>query len=132
MKIDCFRCGKSIEGAGDHNADYVMAADTLEISIEDGQPKDIHKTGLVCPDCWRPDDVVLWGVHKRGKVIIPCAECGAPIENPCVSNADYVLVKPEQEGVFMPVPKAAYICSKCFNPAKHFIIWGIHKPALQE
>ena len=132
MKIPCFRCGKPIEGAGDHNADYVMADDTIETSNKKGQPKETHKTGLVCPGCWKPSDTVLWGVHKLDKVAVPCAECGAVIEYPSASNADYVLIRPEQTGAYMPDPKAAYICPKCFNPAKHYVIWGIHKtPAPQ-
>lgn len=27
--------------------------------------KPIQKTGVVCPDCYRPTDFVIWGVHKK-------------------------------------------------------------------
>ena len=27
--------------------------------------KDIQKTGIVCPTCYRPTDTVIWGVHKK-------------------------------------------------------------------
>lgn len=26
--------------------------------------KDIQKTGIVCPGCYKPTDKVIWGVHK--------------------------------------------------------------------
>jgi len=26
--------------------------------------KDIQKTGIICPDCYRDTDFVIWGVHK--------------------------------------------------------------------
>lgn len=27
--------------------------------------KPIQKTGIVCPNCWKPTDFVIWGVHKE-------------------------------------------------------------------
>lgn len=27
--------------------------------------KDIQKTGIICPDCYKPTDTVIWGVHKK-------------------------------------------------------------------
>lgn len=27
--------------------------------------RDIQKTGIICPDCYKPTDFVLWGVHKK-------------------------------------------------------------------
>ncbi|GAI60119.1 unnamed protein product [marine sediment metagenome] len=27
--------------------------------------KDIQKTGIICPDCFKPTDFVIWGVHKK-------------------------------------------------------------------
>jgi len=24
----------------------------------------IQKTGIICPDCYKPEDFVIWGVHK--------------------------------------------------------------------
>ncbi len=74
MIINCFRCGKSIESACDNNADYVIAEDTIETeTIENVQSegivmeqvsRDTQKTGLICPDCYKPTDSVIWGVHK--------------------------------------------------------------------
>lgn len=27
--------------------------------------KDIQKSGIICPDCYRDTDFVIWGVHKK-------------------------------------------------------------------
>lgn len=27
--------------------------------------QDIQKTGIICPQCYRPTDFVIWGIHKR-------------------------------------------------------------------
>lgn len=27
--------------------------------------KDIQKTGIVCPDCYKETDFIIWGVHKK-------------------------------------------------------------------
>ena len=32
--------------------------------ITEERIKPIQKTGLLCPDCWLPADLVIWGVHK--------------------------------------------------------------------
>lgn len=29
------------------------------------QEKDIQKTGVVCPKCYKKTDFVIWGVHKK-------------------------------------------------------------------
>lgn len=29
--------------------------------------KDIQKTGIICPGCYRDTDKVIWGVHKKKK-----------------------------------------------------------------
>jgi len=128
MIISCYRCGKGIDTPNAHNADYVIASDTIvresrevlialkhnpatlekqamiqeknpddtpkypgltiaddeydevEVSsIEAGESigedlvrikakikdKDIQKTGIICPDCYRDSDLVIWGVHKK-------------------------------------------------------------------
>lgn len=65
MIIPCFRCGKEIDAPNASNADYVVAEDTIETVIEDGLPKDIQKTGVICPDCYKDTDKVIWGVHKK-------------------------------------------------------------------
>lgn len=67
MQIPCFRCHKLIESACDTNADYIQAADTIEVVIENGEPKDIQKTAIICPECHKPTDSVIWGVHKEVK-----------------------------------------------------------------
>ena len=56
MIIPCFRCGKELNSPNAFNADYIMAEDTKE--------GDIQKTGIVCLDCYRDTDFVIWGVHK--------------------------------------------------------------------
>lgn len=65
MIIPCFRCCKEINTPDAANADYIMAEDTIETTIEDGIPKDTQKTGVICPDCYKPTDFVIWGVHKK-------------------------------------------------------------------
>lgn len=30
--------------------------------------KDIQKTGIICPECYRDTDFVIWGVHKKVEV----------------------------------------------------------------
>lgn len=64
MIIPCFRCGKGIDTPGAANADYIMAEDTKVAVIADGQPVEIQKTGIICPDCHKDSDFVIWGVHK--------------------------------------------------------------------
>lgn len=56
MDIACFRCKIIIPSPNDKNADYIMAEDT-----KDG---DEQKTAVICPQCYRPTDTVIWGVHK--------------------------------------------------------------------
>ena len=78
MIIKCFRCDKGIDTPGlkgeiiddkptgktFYNADYIIASDTIETIIEDGLPKEIQKTGIICPDCYKDTDSVIWGAHK--------------------------------------------------------------------
>ncbi len=26
---------------------------------------EVQKTGIICPDCYKPTDIVIWGVHRR-------------------------------------------------------------------
>lgn len=65
MKIPCFRCKKEIDTPNSSNADYIIAEDTIETVIEEGLPKEIQKTGIICPKCYRKTDTVIWGVHKK-------------------------------------------------------------------
>ena len=32
--------------------------------VAEVREKDIQKTGIICPDCYKPTDSVIWGVHK--------------------------------------------------------------------
>lgn len=41
--------------------------DLFKVTVE-VREKDIQKTGIVCPDCYRPNDFVIWGVHKEKKL----------------------------------------------------------------
>ncbi|MBA7663888.1 hypothetical protein ES703_71936 [subsurface metagenome] len=129
MIIKCFRCGKEIDAPDEHNADYIIAPDTVvreprevlialkhnqatlakqtrmgevdkegnrkypDLTIADSEydaveisdfeasqaigedlvkviaevrEKDIQKTGVICPECHKPTDFVIWGVHRRG------------------------------------------------------------------
>lgn len=52
MVIKCHRCGKAINSPDASNADYIME------KIEG------EGTHIICPDCYQPDDKVIWGVHK--------------------------------------------------------------------
>lgn len=67
MIILCFRCSKGINTPDSSNADYIMAEDTKVMVIEEGEPAEIQKTAIICPNCFKPTDYVIWGVHK-GKV----------------------------------------------------------------
>ena len=40
-------------------------ADTVKVLVETRQ-KDIQKTGVICPKCYKSTDTVVWGVHKKG------------------------------------------------------------------
>lgn len=33
--------------------------------IAEIREKDIQKTGIICPDCYRDTDFVIWGMHKK-------------------------------------------------------------------
>lgn len=73
MEIPCFRCNKpivnlktgKIESPDNTNSDYIMAADTVSTVVEDGLPKDVQKTGVVHPDCWKETDLIIWGFHTE-------------------------------------------------------------------
>jgi site-specific DNA-cytosine methylase len=34
----------------------------IEVKIQD---VDIQKTGVVCPECYKSEDFIIWGFHKR-------------------------------------------------------------------
>ncbi len=81
MKIPCYRCGKEINTPNNNNADYIMAEDTVgrearELLLSPARlfglirakteiiEEDVQKTGVICPDCYRETDTIIWGVHK--------------------------------------------------------------------
>lgn len=48
----------NVETAKDIGADLVKV---VVATIE----KDIQKTGIICPDCYKDTDFIIWGVHKK-------------------------------------------------------------------
>lgn len=44
------------------NAQTISDVVKVIVRIEE---KDIQKTGIICPDCYRDTDFVIWGVHKE-------------------------------------------------------------------
>lgn len=48
----------------DIEASRAIAEDLAKVIAEVRQ-KDIQKTGIICPECHRPTDFVIWGVHKE-------------------------------------------------------------------
>ncbi|MBA7639601.1 hypothetical protein ES703_47260 [subsurface metagenome] len=63
--MNCIRCGKEIPHPNSSNADYIIAEDTKAMEIaEDGTPVEIQKTGIICPNCYKATDQVIWGIHK--------------------------------------------------------------------
>jgi len=46
------------------NIEASEAIEGLVKVIVEVKLKDIQKTGVICPECYRPADFVIWGVHK--------------------------------------------------------------------
>lgn len=46
-------------------ASKAIGEDLVKV-IAEVREKDIQKTGVVCPGCYRGSDIVIWGVHKEG------------------------------------------------------------------
>jgi len=66
VKIPCFRCSKKIDTPDSSNSNYIIAEDTRAMELaEDGTPAEIQKTGIICPDCYKPTDTIIWGIHKE-------------------------------------------------------------------
>lgn len=42
----------------------VYDSDTIRIVVE-MKERDIQKTGIICPDDYKPTDFVIWGIHKK-------------------------------------------------------------------
>ena len=52
MLITCYRCHRKINRPDDHNADYILLPDQ-------------KKTAILCPACYLPEDVLIWGIHAQ-------------------------------------------------------------------
>jgi len=50
MLIPCARCGKPLDSPDNRNADYILTKDG---------------TAIICVDCHRPGDKLIWGYHKE-------------------------------------------------------------------
>ena len=44
-------------------ANKAIGEDLVKV-IAEIRDKDIQKTGIICPECYRDTDFVIWGVHK--------------------------------------------------------------------
>jgi len=42
----------------------IPSEDLIKVVVEIRE-KDIQKTGIICPDCYKDTDFVIWGVHKE-------------------------------------------------------------------
>ncbi|MBA7566416.1 hypothetical protein ES708_08107 [subsurface metagenome] len=47
-------------------ASKAFGEDLAKVVVETRE-KDIQKTGVICPDCHKPADFVIWGVHKEAQ-----------------------------------------------------------------
>lgn len=47
----------------DVRASQAFGEDLVKV-IAEVREKDIQKTGIICPECYRDTDFVIWGVHK--------------------------------------------------------------------
>ncbi|MBA7624868.1 hypothetical protein ES703_32282 [subsurface metagenome] len=45
-----------------------LGEDLIKVVVKPAEV-DIQKTGVICPDCYRDTDFVIWGVHKARLVI---------------------------------------------------------------
>ncbi len=45
-----------------------LGEDLIKVVVKPAEV-DIQKTGVICPDCYRGTDFVIWGVHKARLVI---------------------------------------------------------------
>ncbi|MDV2988581.1 MAG: hypothetical protein P3T54_00245 [Dehalogenimonas sp.] len=73
--MKCYRCDKELVHPDATNADYIMAGDCFSMERQDTgllnakgelliKTVKVPKTGIICPECHKQKDVVLWGVHK--------------------------------------------------------------------
>lgn len=47
-------------------ASKAIGEDLVKV-VAEMREKDIQKTGIICPDCYKSTDTVIWGVHKERK-----------------------------------------------------------------
>ena len=33
--------------------------------VPTSKPVSVQKTGIVCPECYKPTDTLIWGIHKK-------------------------------------------------------------------
>ena len=57
-EYDAVEVSSATEATKDFGEDLVKV-------IAEVKKKDIQKTGIICPDCYRPTDTVIWGMHKK-------------------------------------------------------------------
>ncbi len=44
----------------------IAASDPGFVRVEEVQQEVVvQKTGIICPDCYKPTDLLIWGVHKK-------------------------------------------------------------------
>jgi len=53
-----------IEVNSSSEAITLIGEDLVKVIVETKE-KDIQKTGIVCNDCYKIDDFVIWGIHKE-------------------------------------------------------------------
>ena len=53
----------ALEVSSIREAELEFLSDLIKVK-GDIRFKDIQKTGIICPDCYKPTDFVIWGVHK--------------------------------------------------------------------
>ena len=47
----------------------LAAADPRFVRVEEvEQEVVVQKTGIICPDCHKPTDLLIWGVHKEQQI----------------------------------------------------------------
>lgn len=56
MARTCYRCDSELEEPIEDNANYVIGEDTVE-ETDEGEDQ---RTGLVCPNCVKDDDNIIW------------------------------------------------------------------------
>jgi len=42
-----------------------LGEDLVKVVVKPTTEVEIQKTGIICPECYKPTDFVIWGVHKK-------------------------------------------------------------------